>query len=147
MTTCSASNAPAHRRTIGRVPEFDPRHARDFELLAEIADDLPPEASELREHIHRIIRRCQHREQLKAIGLTNVQAEILRLRADGRSTEEIADYLCLSPDAIEKHQRRAIDTLRAHAGTEAADRVRRLLEPARSVRALDVQASAWGSSL
>ncbi|ORW90207.1 hypothetical protein AWB92_20240 [Mycobacterium sp. IEC1808] len=58
-------------------------------------------------------------ESLLALGLTNRQAEVLRLLAGGNSTQTIADQLYLSPATIRKHLENIYTRLGARSRTEA----------------------------
>ena len=58
-------------------------------------------------------------ESLVALGLTNRQAEVLRLLASGNSTQTIADQLYLSPATIRKHLENIYTRLGTRSRTEA----------------------------
>jgi DNA-binding CsgD family transcriptional regulator len=58
-------------------------------------------------------------ESLLALGLTNRQAQVLRLLASGTSTQTIADQLHLSPATIRKHLENIYTRLGAQSRTEA----------------------------
>lgn len=58
-------------------------------------------------------------ESLRALGLTNRQAEVLRLLACGNSTQTIADQLYLSPATVRKHLENIYAKIGARSRTEA----------------------------
>jgi PAS domain S-box-containing protein len=57
--------------------------------------------------------------------LTPRQAEVLRLLEHGRSTEQIANELHLSPETVRNHVRRLLRALGVHTRLEAVARARR----------------------
>ena len=55
------------------------------------------------------------------------QAEVLRLLEHGRSTEQIANELHLSPETVRNHVRRLLRALGVHTRLEAVAQVRNKL--------------------
>lgn len=55
----------------------------------------------------------------KLPALSAREREILRLLADGKSNQEIAEQLSISPDTVRTYIRRAMDKLEAHTRTQA----------------------------
>jgi DNA-binding CsgD family transcriptional regulator len=56
---------------------------------------------------------------LRALGLTDRQAQVLRLLASGHGTQKIADHLYLSPATVRKHLENIYDRLGVKSRTEA----------------------------
>ncbi|HEX5911310.1 MAG TPA: helix-turn-helix transcriptional regulator, partial [Thermoleophilaceae bacterium] len=60
--------------------------------------------------------------ELRALGLTRREAEVLELVAIGRTNQEIADAMVITPGTVRKHLERIYAKLGVHTRTEAAAR-------------------------
>jgi len=49
--------------------------------------------------------------------LTQREREILKLIAEGYKSKEIADYLCISPNTVEKHRANLMEKLDLHSAS------------------------------
>jgi PAS domain S-box-containing protein len=67
----------------------------------------------------------EERAPAPRLGVTPRQLEVLRLLEQGRSTEQIAQHLHLSPETVRNHIRRLLRTLGVHSRLEAVAVARR----------------------
>ena len=58
--------------------------------------------------------------RLRELGLTRRETEVLGLVATGRTNQQIADQLVVSPATVRKHLERIYSKLGVHSRTEAA---------------------------
>lgn len=63
-------------------------------------------------------------ERVEGLGLTQREAEVIRLAAEGRTNREIADLLGISPLTVRKHLEHAYPKLGVGNRTAAAARLR-----------------------
>jgi len=95
----------------GSRRDFDDRDVSVLELIGrQLARLIGPRRSSF------------HGRRRDTLGLTDRQAEILALVAVGRSNDEIAHDLSISPDTVRTHMEHAFDRLRVHTRAAAVAR-------------------------
>ncbi len=65
-------------------------------------------------------------EEIKRLGLSRREVEVLQLMADGLSNTEIAEKLFLSLNTVKSHSSRVFEKLEVNRRTQAVEKARRL---------------------
>ncbi len=111
------------RRVLGQALDagctgFVSKNADRADLIAAIRAAAANDSYFTRDVLQHLVH-LRRFEQVEGGELSDREVEVLQLTADGRTSDEIADQLCLSPHTVKNHLRHAMAKLDAHTKLEA----------------------------